>query len=99
MDGSTELAKRVKKSQKMMQEVNAAKVADQAVRRQRLFRSRAEELEAQKAETLAHLDDVDRRLREKQKLVEDRIERQKKEAVVRQKEPNPNNLELVQERT
>ena len=79
-----QLARRVKKSQKMMQEVNAAKVAEQSIRRQRLFRTRAEEVEAQKAETIAHLDEVDKRLREKQQKVEDRIERQKKEAVERE---------------
>ena len=79
-----QLAKRVRQSTKMMKEVNRAKVAEQAIRRQRLFRSREEELEAQKAETIAHLDEVDQRLRAKQKLVEDRIDRQKKAAVSRE---------------
>ena len=54
------------------------------LRRRQLFAKRAEQLEEQKAETLAHLEDVDRRLKEKQRRTEERIERQKKEAVERE---------------
>ena len=49
-----------------------------------MFAKREEQLEERKAETLAHLDEVDRRLKEKQRRTEERIERQKKEAVERE---------------
>ena len=54
------------------------------MRRRQLFAKREEQLQEQKAETLAHLEDVDRRLKEKQRRTEERIERQKKEAVERE---------------
>ena len=52
---SRRLAARVKKQQKMMKVVNAAKAAEQLQRRTGLFRKAEEALEEQRAATLKHL--------------------------------------------